>query len=289
MLNLVRRISFNHATFGPDVSFKSFVEAVSQSGAGGVGVWTERLDGLTPQEAGKFIRNTGLEISGVNRGGFFTGASADERSAAVQHTKRQIEATAEMGGDTLVIVPGGLSGEVRLIGAARGYVADGVAAVADFADAHGVRLAIEPFNPGLSAARGVINTLDSALELCEGFGSHVGVVTDVFHIWWDPNVYLAIERAGARVFGHHLCDWKLDTIDLSADRGVMGEGVGDADGLTAAILRTGYKGWMEIEIFSRNDLWTMEPAAIAALCLPRALTCLQNAEQINVGKRLANN
>jgi sugar phosphate isomerase/epimerase len=288
VLNLVRRISFNHATFGPDASFKTFIDVVAKSGAAGVGVWTERLDGMSPRAAGEAIRNLGLEISGVNRGGFFTGVLQAERQQAIDQTKRQIEATAELRADMLVIVPGGLSRDMRQIDTARGYVKEGVSKVAEFAREHGVRLAIEPFHPALSAARGVINTLDLALDLCEGFDTHVGVVTDIFHIWWDPNVYAAIDRAGSRIFGHHLCDWKLDTIDPFADRGVMGEGVADVDGLTAAIMRTDYQGWMEVEIFSRDHLWTLDAGAITALCLQRALSCLQKAEQLNGGKRLQN-
>lgn len=227
MLNSTRRISFNHATFGPDVSFKTFVEAVAKSDAAGVGIWTERLDGLTPRAAGEVVRNLGLEISGVNRGGFFTGLSQKERQDAIDQTKRQIEQAAELQADTLIIVPGGLSRELRDIEAARKMVRDGLGAVVEYARTCDVRLAIEPFHPALSAARGVINTLDLALDLCDDLGEHVGVVTDIFHVWWDPNVYRAIERAGARIFGHHLCDWKLKTVDPFADRGLMEEGLFD--------------------------------------------------------------
>ncbi len=143
-----------------------------------------------------------------------------------------------------------------------------------------MRLAIEPFHPALSSIRGVINTLDLALDICEPLGDHVGVVTDIFHLWWDPAIYRAIDRAGPRIFGHHLCDWKRDAVDPIADRGVMGEGVADVARLTAAVMRTGYAGWMEIEIFSRDDLWTMEAPAIASRCLRAALPCLENARRL---------
>lgn len=280
MQNLSRRISFNHATFGPDVSFRAFLEAVVETGAAGVGVWTERLDGMSPRAAGELVRDLGLQISGVNRGGFFTGALESERKTAFDRTMRQIEATAELQADTLVIVPGGLSQELRDIDLARRQVREGLEDVADFARDHQVRLAVEPFHPALSAIRGVINTLDLALDLCESFDDHVGVVTDIFHIWWDPNVYAAIDRAGPRIFGHHLCDWKLDAVDPLADRGVVGEGVADASRLTAAVMRAGYSGWMEIEIFSRNDLWTMNAGAIASRCMEHAVSCLQDAERL---------
>ncbi|TPM24248.1 sugar phosphate isomerase/epimerase [Mesorhizobium sp. B2-3-5] len=279
-LPFLDRISFNHATFGPEASFRTFLETVAETGARGVGVWTERLDGLSPTAAGELIRDHGLAISGVNRGGFFTGSTKEQRDAAIDQTLRQIEATAELHADTLVIVPGGLQPDLKDIRVARDQVKDGIARVAPFARDHGVRLAIEPFHPALSALRGVVNTLDLAMNLCEVHGGHVGVVTDIFHLWWDPGVYQAISRAGTRIFGHHLCDWKLDAVDPVADRAVMGDGVADIPGITAAVMDAGYSGWMEIEIFSKNDLWTMAPSAIASRCLERARECLDEAEKM---------
>ena len=280
------RISFNHATFGPHVSFRTFVDTVAVSGAAAVGVWTERLDGMSPRDAGQVVRDSGLKISGVNRGGFFTTGDGANRSGPIDETKRQIDATAELGADTLIIVPGGLSKNLTDIHAARQIVKEGLAAVVDHARSQRIRLAIEPFHPVLSAARGVINTLDLALDLCDDLGQDVGVATDIFHLWWDPNLSRAIERAGNRIYAHHLCDWKLDTIDPFADRGVMGDGVADVAGITAAVMRAGYGGWMEIEIFSRN-LWTMQPEAISALCFERALACLANADEIVGREQLA--
>jgi sugar phosphate isomerase/epimerase len=280
MDNLYQRLAFNHATFGPTTSFTTFLQVVAKTGAAGVGVWTERLDGLSPRAAGQLVRDHGLKISGVNRGGFFTGSTQKRQLDAIGENKRQIEHAAELGADTLIIVPGGLSSEVRDIASARRMVAEGLAAVTECAVDCNVRLAIEPFHPVLSATRSVINTLDLALDLCEELGGQVGVATDIFHIWWDPNVYRAIERAGPRILGHHLCDWKLDTADPLTDRGLMGEGVADIAGLTAAVMQAGYEGWMEIEIFSRNHLWQMQPDAIAVLCIERAQSCLQTAGRL---------
>ncbi|WP_181183263.1 sugar phosphate isomerase/epimerase family protein [Mesorhizobium sp. B3-1-7] len=279
-MSFLERVSFNHATFGPEASFTTILETVAATGARGVGVWTERLDGLSPTAAGELIRDHGLAISGVNRGGFFTGSTKKQCKAAIEQTLRQIEATAELQADTLVIVPGGLQPDMTDIRVARDQVKEGIARVAPFARDHGVRLAIEPFHPALTALRGVVNTLDLALDLCEDHGENVGVVTDIFHVWWDPSVYRAIARAGTRIFGHHLCDWKLDAVDPVADRGVMGDGVADIPRITAAVMDAGYSGWMEIEIFSKNDLWTMAPSAVASRCLGRALECFEEIEML---------
>ena len=268
------RLAFNHATFGWDVPFPDFVATVAASGAKGVGVWSDHLGGSSPAEAGRRIRGEGLSVTALNRGGFFVAPSRAERSKAIDETRRQIEATRLIGGDALLVVPGGLSAEVRDLARARAHVAEGLASVLGDARDAGVRLALEPFHPALTASRGVVNTLDSALDLCDLLGEPLGVVTDVYHVWWDPRAHAAIARAGSRILGHHLCDWKLEPVDVATDRGVMGDGVADVAGLTDAVLRAGYGGLLEIEVFSRDDLWRRPAREVAKLCVERALACL---------------
>ncbi len=127
MANPSHRVAFNHATFGPEIPFRDFLTTVAATAAKGVGVWTERLDGLSPRAAAQMVRDFGLEISGVNRGGFFTGAATNDRRAAIEDTLRRIEDTAELGADTLVIVPGGLPASLCDIDSARAQVRDGIA------------------------------------------------------------------------------------------------------------------------------------------------------------------
>ncbi|MEP6621137.1 MAG: hypothetical protein ABJE47_17565 [bacterium] len=35
----------------------------------------------------------------------------------------------------------------------------------------------------------------------------VGVVVDVYHVWWDPERDAEIERLGDRIAGYHVNDW----------------------------------------------------------------------------------
>jgi sugar phosphate isomerase/epimerase len=92
-------------------------------------------------------------------------------------------------------------------------------------------------------------------------------------------VLTAVARAGARILGHHLCDWKLQPSDVLTDRAIMGDGVADVAGITRAARRAGYSGLLEIEIFSQGDLWRRPPREVASLCLERALDCLADAGQ----------
>jgi sugar phosphate isomerase/epimerase len=268
------QFAFNHATFGWNLPFVDFVSVVAEAGAGGVGVWSDRLDGLSPEEARRRIEDAGLKITALSRGGFFVAGSAVGRRQAIDETFRQIDIACRIGSTVLVVVPGGMSDEVRDIERARDQVREGLQAVASHASAAGIRLGIEPFHPALTVSRGVINTLDSALDLCDGLGPPLGVVLDIYHLWWDPNVKAAIARAGDRILGHHLCDWKLQPADVMTDRAIMGDGVADVAGITRAALLAGYSGLLEIEVFSQDDLWRRPAREVASLCLEKGRNCL---------------
>jgi sugar phosphate isomerase/epimerase len=75
-------------------------------------------------------------------------------------------------------------------------------------------------------------------------------------VWWDPEVYSQIERAGSRVLGFHVSDWLVPSPNPLMGRGVMGDGVIELRRLRAAVDAIGYQGPIEIEIFNQQ-VWDM--------------------------------
>jgi sugar phosphate isomerase/epimerase len=89
--------------------------------------------------------------------------------------------------------------------------------------------------------------------MAESFSSSfVGVAVDVYHLWWDGDLEKEIARCGANgnLFAYHVCDWKVNTIDLLNDRGLMGEGCIDLKKIRGWVEATGFEGFCEVEIFS---------------------------------------
>jgi sugar phosphate isomerase/epimerase len=140
-------------------------------------------------------------------------------------------------------------------------VVDAIGALLDHARAANVDLAIEPLHPMYAADRACVNTLGQALDICDELdsdGKHrLGVVIDVYHVWWDPNVHAGIERAGKgeRIHAFHISDWLVPTRDLLLDRGMMGDGVVEIRKLRGAVEAQGFSGPCEVELFS-NDWWS---------------------------------
>ncbi|MFX6277398.1 TIM barrel protein, partial [Acinetobacter baumannii] len=79
--------------------------------------------------------------------------------------QRLIEAAAELGAGTLVVIAGGLAHGPAPLAEARARVAAGVHALARSAAAQGVRLGLEMIHPSGILQKGCVNTIASALAL----------------------------------------------------------------------------------------------------------------------------
>ncbi len=128
-------------------------------------------------------------------------------------------------------------------------------------------MALEPLHPMFVADRAVISTLEQALDLASPHDpSTVGVVVDTFHVFWDPRAEEMVARAGSegRISSYQVCDFNLP-IPAGAllSRGMMGDGHIDFARWTRAVVATGYRGDIEVEIFNA-DIWAREPADVAA-------------------------
>ena len=89
--------------------------------------------------------------------------------------------------------------------------------------------------------------------------TQVGVVVDTFHVWWDPDVWRQIARAGDRIASFQVCDWITPLpADTLLARGMMGDGHIDFPPLLAAVDAAGYTGDIEVEIFNA-DVWAADP------------------------------
>ena len=254
------RLSLNQATI-KRLSVEQAVQCCVQAGVRGIGLWRDSVDEAGAGRAARLVREAGLTVTSLCRGGFLTAATAAERTAAVADNRRAIEQAARLGAPVLALVCGGVPPGSRDLAGARAMVADGIAELVADAAAHRVCLAIEPLHPMFCADRSVVSTLGQALDLAERFSAEqVGVMVDAYHVWWDPDLEAAISRAGPRICGFQLSDWVLPLpADVLLGRGHIGTGCIDFRRLDAAVRAAHYRGWTEVEIFNEG-VWAA-PAA----------------------------
>ena len=264
------RLSLNQATIR-SADLATALHITADAGIPAIGLWREPVHEVGLTRAAALVTQSGLRVSGVCRGGFFTAADGPGRSDALDDNRRAIEETATLAAAgapgsaaVLVLVAGGLPPGDRDLHAARRRAADAVAELADEAAAAGVTLALEPMNPLYAADRGVISTLGQALDIAEQFPS-VAIVADTYHVWWDPQLADQIDRAGrtGRIAAYQVCDWITPLpADTLLARGMMGDGHIDFRSVTARVEAAGYRGDIEVEILNRA-IWDTDPAQIA--------------------------
>jgi sugar phosphate isomerase/epimerase len=245
-------------------SLDEAVQRYAAAGVRGITVWRQALEGRDPAESGRMIREAGLSIVSLCRGGFFPAVSAGQRSAALDENRRCIDEAAALGAPLIVLVCG--SSPDQPISESRRQIAEGIAAVLPHAAAAGVKLAIEPLHPMYAADRSAINTLGQARELCRQLSSPwVGIAADVYHLWWDPHLEQEIKAAGREglLSAFHICDWRTPVTDILNDRGLMGEGSIPIREIRGWVDAAGFNGFIEVEIFS-NRWWAADQARFLA-------------------------
>lgn len=238
-------------------------EAVKRYAAGGVKgitVWRQALEGRNIADSGKLIRDHGLSIVSLCRGGFFPALAPADRAKAIDENRRCIDEAAALGAPMIVLVVGAVPGQSLV--ESRKQITDGIAAILPHAQAAGVKLAIEPLHPMYANDRSAVNTMGQARAICNQLKSpFVGIAADVYHIWWDDNLEAEIKASGREgtLFAFHICDWRTPTIDFLNDRGLMGEGCIPIRQIRGWVEEAGFKGFNEVEIFSYR-LWSQDQA-----------------------------
>lgn len=250
-MSLLQRLSFNQMTADP-WPLEQVVRNCSLSGIPYIGVWRHKLDG-NAAKASAMIRSEGLRVSSLCRGGWFSAPTAEERRKRIADNRIAIEEAAQLGAPVLVIVSGPANGQT--LDDARSTVLDGLREVLSDAEKAGVTLGIEPLHPMYAAERSVVVTLKQANDMVNQLSSpSAGVVVDVFHVWWDPDVMQQIKRAGGKIAGFHVSDWPVPLPGILMGRGMMGDGVIELRRLRQAVDAAGYDGPIEVEIFN-DEIW----------------------------------
>lgn len=250
----IERLSFNQIT-ADRWSLEEAVEGCLRHSIPSIALWRHKIQEIGLQASICRVKQAGLHVSSVCRGGMFAAVDASDRAKRLEDNFRAVDDAAALNADSLVLVVGPANGVP--LADARSMVQDGVDKLAEYAKPRGVRLGLEPLHPMYAAERSVLLTLEQALELARRHEpSVVGVIVDVFHVWWDPKLYHLLAALGERIAGFHVSDWLVPLPDVLMGRGMMGDGVIEIRTIRKAIDAAGYSGPIEVEIFNQK-IWDM--------------------------------
>ncbi|MFF2928450.1 sugar phosphate isomerase/epimerase family protein [Streptomyces mirabilis] len=265
-MSSLARFSINQMTV-KQLSMPELVESCLELGIPGVGLWREPVQSYGLDATAKLVRDAGLAVTTLCRGGFFTAIDPQERARALDDNRAAVDEAATLGTDTLVLVSGGLPAGSKDLHGARERIADALGELGPYAAERGVRLAIEPLHPMYAADRCAVSTLAQALDLAERFpADQVGVTVDTYHIWWDDTAPAQIARAGAggRIHTFQLADWTTPLPEgVLNGRGQIGDGSIDMREWRGYVEAAGYSGPIEVELFN-DGLWARDGREVLA-------------------------
>ena len=250
------------------------IEGYARHGVHAIGIVRAKLQEVGVREARRWLDAHDVKVTCYCVGGLLTDWDPVRFQANLAETRRVIDEAAELGAECVVFVAGGLPEGSRDLPAARARCLEGLAEVLPYSKQAGVTLALEPLHPMICAFRSCLSTLGQANDWIEelGAGPELGIVVDVYHVWWDPEMEREIERAKGRIVSFHVCDWLMDTTDLRLDRGMMGDGVIDIRRIRRLVEATGYNGYREVEIFSERNWWRRDPDEVVEITKARYLS-----------------
>jgi sugar phosphate isomerase/epimerase len=263
-------LSVNHYLVPEGYALTRFLDEAAAAGAEGVGLTERALAEMPVPELKRALRNRNLRVTSVNSAGFFLWADPDRAARQLEINDHLLACAAELEADTLVLIGGGLHdlGDETpgSLAEARARVEDEIPAILDQARRAGVRLGIEPMHPLRVFTKAALNTLaqtESVLERHPG----LGVVVDLFHSWWDPDLHAALTRLADRITLVQVCGVTQSRTEPALPRRCLpGAGVVDLPAILATLSRAGYAGRFEFELFA-SDLDGREPGALMRAAL----------------------
>jgi sugar phosphate isomerase/epimerase len=225
----------------------------------------ELMDGFIGADQVPAVRRA-LDESGCAHvcydvGADFVTPDREARRAAAEKVVAALERGAALGARRALVVPGTLKEGVSPA-VARGWIVEGLKACLPEARRLGLELTIEDH----SSQAAVYGRSEHLEYICDGVGQ-LAVTYDVGNfLLGGEDPVAAAERLGPRIVHAHYKDWHrvpaaseppprtVAGIDGQRYMGaVLGEGIVDLAGATAALRRIGYDGYVSVEYEGTGD------------------------------------
>lgn len=205
---------------------------------------------IHPETIGPALKEAGIAPLVCGSFGPRRDISAEDeavRREGVAYIKTCVDISAALGCSLVSGPMYSATGKARLLSPVQreaqwSFAADNLRECAGYAEAKGVRLAVETLN---RFETDFLNTVDQGMDFLSRVGkNNVGLLLDTFHMNIEEvDIPRALEKAADRIFNFHAC---------SNTRGTPGEDHLDWFGIKAALSKVNYSGPVVIESFTTD-------------------------------------
>jgi len=235
-------------------SLPDAIRLVAQAGYEGIDIWGGRphvyRKDIKPEELAEIrslIRRSGLEPVSLMPAFFryphsLSSPNETVREDSLEYMYECLESAVALGAKILLIVPGrSLHGQSRE--EAWKWMVEGIARICERARQYDVRLGIEPAN---AAVTDLVNTAGDALAIIDELGyENLGIVLDSGHI------HLSAERPEEAIRNACTLLLQVHVNDNDGSRQqnlIPGDGTFDFSSFTSLLKRSGFAGYLTIEL-----------------------------------------
>lgn len=215
-----------------------------------IGVWRHKLSDYGEAKGIELLSETGLKVSHLFWAGGFTGSDGRSFRASVDDAADALRTAAALAAPTLIVYSGARAGHTY--NHARRLFKDALAELAPMAAELGITLAVEPMHPGCAAEFTFLTAIDDLLALLDTVGSpQVKMVLDTYHLGFDAGLPARIPQLADRIAIVQLGDARRPPAG-EQNRCRLGEGVIPLGQITAALARSGYDGYYDVELIGEE-------------------------------------
>jgi sugar phosphate isomerase/epimerase len=256
-------------------SFADSLDRFARHGVTKTALWRPMVDDVGLNQAKKILTDSGVSAVSMCPLVLLDPDKPLDRVSREQRQKQFLDDAAELEVETVVVITGGLPAESRDLSGRRQAVLEELERLIPTAKESGLKLALEPLHPVVCGTRSVISSLSEANDILDVLDRDdvMGIALDTYAVWWDAKLREEILRAGRRLCNFHVSDWLPETRDVRMDRGMPGDGRIDNPLIRSWMEQAGYKGFVEVEIFSALDWW-LKPANTVVRTICERIPCL---------------
>ncbi|MBE0478181.1 sugar phosphate isomerase/epimerase [Candidatus Aerophobetes bacterium] len=251
-----------------------------------ISVWLDKLGNYGIKEAIRVLKKYPIKVSSLVFSGQYTQSTEEERQERIKETMEHIEIASKIGAEFICVVPGipapepGMS-EKLSCGLTRQEAQDTIVkalrALSPLAEAKGVNLAVEPLH---RERMKFVSTIEEALEVVKLVDSpRVGILLDTYQLGLEENILKDIESLKDYLFGVDISDRPFQTPASFEEYLLPGEGAVPLARIIAAVRKIGYKGYYNIEIFSKK-MWDSDYFTLLRECKERFNSVWEQSERM---------